>query len=153
MLNSFSYKEEVLNPKKKDLTKEKLPRNVWVLVMTIFECWTLKVWDLFLWQFFCFFYDEALIIRPRCSLHTTLNWDHLIVFWWIPTLSISPFRTKWVLSYCLLDYMRVVLREQCGFSCKSFFCCCSWTWRREWWTVYMQNVSFEQAAICIVYFL
>ncbi|RRT60017.1 hypothetical protein B296_00012541 [Ensete ventricosum] len=27
-LNSFSYKEEVLNPKKKDLEKEKLPRNV-----------------------------------------------------------------------------------------------------------------------------
>lgn len=24
----FSYKEEVLNPKKKDLTKENLPRNV-----------------------------------------------------------------------------------------------------------------------------
>lgn len=25
-----SYKEEVLNPKKKDIYKEKLPRNVWV---------------------------------------------------------------------------------------------------------------------------
>ncbi|RWW83670.1 hypothetical protein BHE74_00007818 [Ensete ventricosum] len=31
-LNSFSYKEEVLNPKKKDLEKEKLPRNVYVFL-------------------------------------------------------------------------------------------------------------------------